>query len=577
MAKLNIDQKTVYGLFSDKRSDFLIPDYQRPYAWSRDQCMTLWDDVVSFAIPEGNEDSFDDNEEYFLGPIVTFRNPSGQLEIIDGQQRLTTLLLLLRAFYARFIHMQDERSKKTRERIAQCIWKTDEFGEPRQDQLKINSEVASDDDKNEFLEILKDGEVSNEHSSRYAKTFQFFKDEIGNFIEKYPDYTALLAIRILNNLILLPIEAESQQTALRIFSTLNDRGLPLADADIFKSQLYKYYSDKGEKDSFVARWKQLEETSHETFTGARNPLDELFTRYMYFERAKQGIRDTTTISLRDFYEANAYALLKQDETLGNLESLLDFWVRVNNQEGFNEQILRKLYVLGTAPNNMWTYLASVYYLHNKDADGQLDPGAFENFLRVITAFIWAYSITRPGVNALRTPVFPEMIRITKDGPVNFENHRFEADAIVAQYRNYQFTNGRQISKSMLVWWAFQDDDQNLLDNDLKLELEHIYSKRRAEFEDGLVRKDNIESLGNKAFLEKKINIRASDYRFADKKAHYLGRNARSEQARKGTANAELRKLAETHEDFVEKDIVARNEEILHTFLKELKACNLIAD
>ena len=76
MAKLNIDQKTVYGLFSDKRSDFLIPDYQRPYAWSRDQCMTLWDDVVSFAIPEGNEDSFDDNEEYFLGPIVTFRNPS---------------------------------------------------------------------------------------------------------------------------------------------------------------------------------------------------------------------------------------------------------------------------------------------------------------------------------------------------------------------------------------------------------------------------------------------------------------------------------------------------------------------
>lgn len=576
MAKLNIDQKTVHGLFSDKRSDFLIPDYQRPYAWNRDQCMTLWDDVVNFAIPEGNEDSFDDNEEYFLGPIVTFRNPEGQLEIIDGQQRLTTLLLLLRAFYARFLHMQDERSRKTRERIAQCIWKTDEFGF-RQDQLKINSEVASDDDKNEFLEILRDGKVLSEHNSRYAKTFKFFQDEIANFVEKYPDYTALLAIRILNNLILLPIEAESQQTALRIFSTLNDRGLPLADADIFKSQLYKYYSEKGEKDTFIERWKKLEETSQDTFSTSRNPLDELFTRYMYFERAKKGIRNTSTIALRDFYEANAYELLKRDETLDNLESLLDFWVRINNQEGFNDSILRRLYILSTAPNNMWTYLASVYYLHNKDTEGNLDPEAFEKFLHVITTFIWAYSITRPGVNALRTPVFPEMIRIIKDEEVNFENHRFDTDNIVAQYRNYQFTNGRQISKSMLVWWAFQDPDQKVLDSDIKLELEHIYARRRADFEGTLVRKDNLESLGNKAFLEKKINIRASDYRFEDKKAHYLGRNAKSEQARKGTGNVELRKLAESHKDFVEKDILARNEAILHTFLQELKACNLIAE
>lgn len=577
MAKLNIDQKTVFGLFSDKRSDFLIPDYQRPYAWSQDQCATLWDDIVNFAIPEDNEHGFDESEEYFLGPIVTFRNSSGQLEIIDGQQRLTTLLLLLRAFYARFIHMQDERSQTTRERIAQCIWKTDEFGKPRQDQLKIDSEVASDNDKHEFLEILKVGEVSNEHNSRYAQAFKFFKEEIGNFIEKYPDYTARLAIRILNNLILLPIEAESQQTALRIFSTLNDRGLPLADADIFKSQMYKYYSDKGEKDDFIARWKQLEETSQETFTSSRNPLDELFTRYMYFERAKQGIRDTSTIALRDFYEANGYALLKQDETLDNLESLLDFWIRVNNQEGFDEPILRKLYVLGHAPNNMWTYLMSVYYLHNRDADGNLEPQSFEKFLRVITAFIWAYSIIRPGVNALRSPVFPEMIGITRNMPVNFENHRFEATAVDAQYRNYQFTNGRQISKSMLVWWAFQDADQKLLDSDLKLELEHIYARRRAQFEDGLIRKENIESLGNKAILEKKINIRASDYRFTDKKSHYLGRDAKSEQARKGTANAELRKLAASKEDFVEKDIVARNEQILHMFLKELNDCGLLAD
>ena len=99
MSKLNIDQKTVIELFSDKRSDFLIPDYQRPYAWNESECQTLWDDLFAFAIPDNNIERFnDDSDEYYLGPIVTFENRQGKQEVIDGQQRLTTLLLLLRAF-----------------------------------------------------------------------------------------------------------------------------------------------------------------------------------------------------------------------------------------------------------------------------------------------------------------------------------------------------------------------------------------------------------------------------------------------------------------------------------------------
>ena len=97
MSKLNIDQKTIEALFSDPKTDFLIPDYQRPYAWSEVECRTLWDDIFSFAFPENNSDNFKTTDEYFLGPIVTFKNDEGKQEIIDGQQRLTTLMLLLRA------------------------------------------------------------------------------------------------------------------------------------------------------------------------------------------------------------------------------------------------------------------------------------------------------------------------------------------------------------------------------------------------------------------------------------------------------------------------------------------------
>ena len=89
------------------------------------------------------------------------------------------------------------------------------------------------------------------------KNYRFFQGKIDEFLNSFPGYFSYLPIRILTNCILLPIEAESQDTALRIFSTLNDRGLPLSDADIFKAQFYKYYSAKGEKDSFIKKWKVI--------------------------------------------------------------------------------------------------------------------------------------------------------------------------------------------------------------------------------------------------------------------------------------------------------------------------------
>jgi len=52
MSKLNVDQKTIIDLLSDKKADFLIPDYQRPYAWNEEQCQTLWDDIFLGAVPE---------------------------------------------------------------------------------------------------------------------------------------------------------------------------------------------------------------------------------------------------------------------------------------------------------------------------------------------------------------------------------------------------------------------------------------------------------------------------------------------------------------------------------------------
>ena len=164
-------------------------------------------------------------------------------------------MLLLRAFYAKYGNMKNDKAVKTSKIIEQCIWKTDEFGDPDKNALKIDSEVATDKDKEEFLNILRTGIVTDNEKSSYANNYRFFQEKISEFLNAYPDWFSFFPIRIMNNCILLPIEAESQDTALQIFSTLNDRGKPLSDADIFKAQFYKYYSDKGQKDSFIAKWK----------------------------------------------------------------------------------------------------------------------------------------------------------------------------------------------------------------------------------------------------------------------------------------------------------------------------------
>lgn len=123
--KLNVNQRTVQQLFSENSSDFLIPDYQRPYAWTEEECLILWDDIFSFAFPDNNYLKFDSSDEYFLGPIVIFKNSDHKLEVIDGQQRLTTLMLLLRAFYKAYgSNMQDEKSLSAKHNIEKCLWKT---------------------------------------------------------------------------------------------------------------------------------------------------------------------------------------------------------------------------------------------------------------------------------------------------------------------------------------------------------------------------------------------------------------------------------------------------------------------
>ena len=306
-------------------------------------------------------------------------------------------------------------------------------------------------------------------------------------------------------------------------------------------------------------------------------MDELFTRYMYYERAKKGIKRSTTEALRSFYGAGNYALLRNEETLSNMELLADFWndVYSMSDDRFSQRVLRQLFVLNYAPNSMWTFFVSVYFLCKKDENNQLDDEEFYNFLTKSIAFIWAYAITNPGVNALRTPIYAEMVNLINGKDAEFAEFRLPLQQTVNQFNNYNFYNGRPITKSMLVWWCMADDRQERPSLDTIFEIEHIYARNRYELEKSLSSKEMVEMLGNKSILEKRINIRASDFRFGDKVKYYNGYTTDKGDEKKATCIQELKRIARDNTDFAEEDIKKRTANILESFCKFLEEQGLI--
>lgn len=563
---LSCEDKSINAFFIERNPSFLIPDYQRPYAWGEDECGTLWDDIVEFAIPEGNKDNFKEEDQYFLGPIVVFKNGIYK-EIIDGQQRITTLLLLLRSLYVKLKNMKDAENSDTWRTIEKCIWKLDSSGNVNKEQIRVKSDVATDEQYEEFQRILSTGIVDNCMKSQYAKNYLFFQNRIEEFVSSYASYIQPLAHRLIYDCYLLTIEAGNQDAALRIFSTLNDRGLPLSDSDIFKAQLYKFYSGIGkiDKDDFIKRWKILEEKTKKYFKTSGNSMDELFARYMYFIRAKNNIRKSTTEGLRKFYEDNSYSILKSEETLNNLEDLVSFWEKVATQdeEYFSYDVLRNLFVLNYAPNSMWYYFVSVYFLQNRNEDKKLDNDKFNQFLNKCIAFIWGFTVVRAvGVNMLRTPIYAEMINIVNNKPVTFSENLFVRGGdqdIQSAFERFEFTNNRPITKAMLAWWAMRNQSQEKIPSlDTKFDIEHIFAKNSSI---SLSKEENLEAIGNKSLLEPKINHKVTNFEFSKKKPYYKGEKRNCDK----TVIVDLIDLAKK-DDFLENDIEERTKRIIDSFI-----------
>ena len=516
---ISVNKQSVSELLKTGRTKpFIIPEYQRPYAWTSEQVETLFEDIWEFATTIGG---LDRNGSYFLGSIVSFENENGEQEIIDGQQRITSLFLLLRAIYTKLIKGDDAQTDAAQNFIRQiepAIWRTDNrTGKVDYNNILLTSRVV-DNEGNEILRnILKDGIANPNANDNYSKNYLLFQKLYDEHCTKSPLKVYDFIYALLNQAILLPICADSQDTALTIFSTLNNRGLPLSDADIFKAKIYNNLKDD-EKEEFISQWKALEKEA----TEAQESIQQLFYYYMFYLRAKENDVSSTTPGVRKYYSANKSERLFESDLMDGLKTVLNLWKVINTNQDIPEEdwdndakIRKALDTLTSYPNEYWKYPVIIYYLSHRNREKFNTE--FLLFLNKLIEELMTRFLLFPTINAVKGDIMKLDAKIINDPHPGFDFREIDKSLLESRIR----IPHRNIVRMLLKCYAYNHQEQLLPDN---WQIEHILPQKWQEsfFPDVDAKEvyEMIEHIGNKTPFERKLNIIASNGYFKKKQQEY---------------------------------------------------------
>ncbi len=249
---LEAKEQPVAKIFSDDYV-FSIPDYQRPYSWTTEQAQDLLEDLRGYI--KANPGEVSDKPSYFLGSIVLIKSTSPEADVVDGQQRLTTLTLLLAAIRAnvdaglrgeitKYLYEKGNTFTGTKDRFRLTLRKRDaEFfqryvqREAGFEQLLLLAAIESDSQKN-----LRDNAAY--FQKELQKISESARIELGQFI--------------LQRCYLVTVSTPDQASAYRIFSVLNSRGLDLAATDILKAKIIGGIPEQ-QRVAYTEKWENAEE------------------------------------------------------------------------------------------------------------------------------------------------------------------------------------------------------------------------------------------------------------------------------------------------------------------------------
>jgi len=254
------------------KSFYAVPDYQREYVWGTDEVEQLLTDLND----EMSEDAADQAPEYFIGSIVVCPGNDGVLDLIDGQQRMTTLYVTWCAIRDRLAALGEGGLSVLKSQLADAS--VDASGQEKQ-RYRLDLQY---EDSGDALTCLAEGKeiegvmtrsMDNIHNAHHVVT-RFLMAEFGDDPAAVRRFYGYLS----NKVKLIRIQTEDIAKALKIFETINDRGVGLDSMDLLKNLLFMK-TPPVQFDRLKDIWKELQDS---IFEMGEKPLR--FLRYFIFSR-----------------------------------------------------------------------------------------------------------------------------------------------------------------------------------------------------------------------------------------------------------------------------------------------------
>ncbi|KNE16620.1 DUF262 domain-containing protein [Helicobacter pylori] len=312
MAKIESNDSHLRDILKDELY-YQIPIYQRPYQWTEENCEKLLDDLFF---------NYEDDREsdYFCGSLILIlisedSKKAKTYDVVDGQQRLSTFILLAKVLATLFLERLTEESKEyLQESLNSRHGKKD----------RLNFNAIGFNSKKDFqyaLTSFNDAPISN-NKNNYLKNAVCLKNYLRKKeIEDINDFIEWLYFKVVFITIICP----DTDKALRIFSVLNARGLPLHAIDVFKGELLKKLTEEKEQEELATRWENLRQKCLDNgFT-----METLFSQHLTYlnpvtSKKRMKIRLNTQFDelqkspleylnvVEDFYNAYCEVLEMQD-------------------------------------------------------------------------------------------------------------------------------------------------------------------------------------------------------------------------------------------------------------------------
>jgi hypothetical protein len=521
---LTAKEQSLAKIFSDDYV-FTIPGYQRPYAWGRDQAQELLDDLVGALASAPVQLS--EAAPYFLGSIVLIKgDAASEATVVDGQQRLTTLTLLLSAIRATVnnVEMQSD--------ITSCIYEKGSLVKGTQPRYRLSLRERDREFFRQYVQhenglqtLTQLNALLPDAQARLRANAQLFMDGLGKL--EQAELVRLVQF-IITRCYLVTVATPDLDSAYRIFGVLNSRGLDLSATDILKAEIIGGI-EPALRDAYTKKWEDEEEDL------GRDEFGDLFShiRMVYRKAKPQGTL------LKEFKEHVAPALQPRtfvDEVLLPMaQAFSELRDADYASQRHAEQVNEHLRWLNRLEFKDWVPPALVFFVRHRQ-----QPEAVLSFFRDLERLGYSMLARKAGVNE-RIERFSALTVAVESGGDLFAASSPLQLSPEEQHQAYAALNGplyethssRALALLLLRLDHLMSDGSASYQHEV-VSVEHVMPQQPAPnsqwaawVTDKTVHQLWVHRLGNLALLSRKKNSSASNRDFDWKKSAYFTKGGTS--------------------------------------------------